>query len=386
MASIQRRGENWQCQFMHRRRRYTFAIGKVDEVEAQAVCAKAEYVLMRLKQGLMELPEAGDIMEFVQHGGVLPKAQAPIVSFRAFRDSYLKAVGDGAIESNTLDTVGIHLDHFANTLGEGFEMGGLNLFHLQSHIDRRKKDVAGVTIKKEIDTLRTAWNWAARMNTVPVDFPSRGLIYPKEEEKLPFMTWQEIERRVKAGGNPKQLWECLYLTMPELEEFLAFVKDGKAPDWFYPMILFAAHTGARRSEMIRAMAEDVDLASAVVTIREKKRVKGRLTTRRVPLSGPLAEEMKVWMPGRISLFGTDARARSVQGTQKAFGRVLKGSKWSVMKGYHCLRHGFISALAAKGVDQRMIDEWCGHSTEAMRRRYRHLHPTMQADAMRSVFG
>jgi integrase len=386
MASIQRRGENWQCQFMHGRRRYTFAIGKVDEAEAQAISAKVEYVLMRLKQGLMELPEGADIVEFIQRGGVLPKAQAPDISFRALSASYLKAVGDGAIESNTLDTVGIHLDHLANTLGEKFSMGSLSLSHLQRHIDRRKKDVAGVTIKKEIDTLRTVWNWAARMKTVPGGFPSIGLIYPKEEEKLPFMTWPEIERRVKAGGNPKQLWECLYLTMPELEEFLAFVKGGNAPDWFYPMILFAAHTGARRSEMIRAMAEDVDLTSAVVTIREKKRVKGRLTTRRVPLSGPLAEEMKEWMPGRISLFGTDTRARSVQGTQKAFVRALKGSKWSVMKGYHCLRHGFISALATKGIDQRLIDEWCGHSTESMRCRDRHLHPTMQAEAMKSVFG
>jgi integrase len=31
-------------------------------------------------------------------------------------------------------------------------------------------------------------------------------------------------------------------------------------------------------------------------------------------------------------------------------------------------------LAARGVDQRIIDEWMGHQTEATRKRYRHLFP------------
>jgi integrase len=166
---------------------------------------------------------------------------------------------------------------------------------------------------------------------------------------------------------------------------MTFVKAKSAPDWFYPMILFAAHTGARRSQMIRARVEDVDLAGSVVTIREKKRVKCRLTTRRVPLSDTLSPMLVEWLPGRHSLFGTGERPRSVQGTQKAYCRALKGSKWSVLKGYHCLRHSFISALARKVVDQRLIDEWVGHQTETMRRRYRHLTPNVQQEAMRSVF-
>jgi integrase len=389
MASIQKKGDGWYCQFTHRSRRHTFAIGKVDEAEARAVASRADYVLMRLKQGLMEFPAGADIVAFVQHDGRLPAAKTDVpalVTFRQFRDDYLKTVGRGSIEANTLDTVKIHLDHFAETLGDRFPMADLTLGHLQRHIDRRRSDVVGVTIKKEVDTLRTAWNWSARMGKVRGEFPAKGLVYPKEAEKLPFMTWTEIERRMASGGDPDLLWECLYLTVPEIEEFLGFLKTRKAPDWFYPMIFFAAHTGARRSEMIRARAEDVDLDGMVVTIREKKRVKGRLTTRRVPLSRPLTDLLKEWLPGRMSLFGPGDEQRSVQVTQKAFNRVLEGSKWSALKGYHCLRHSFISAMASKGIDQRLIDEWCGHSTEAMRRRYRHLHPTMQADAIKSVFG
>ena len=112
--------------------------------------------------------------------------------------------------------------------------------------------MAAITIKKELDTLRSAWNWAKRMGYVQDDFPGAGLVYPKGEEKLPFMTWTEIERRIAAGGDPKELWECLFLREPEIDKFLDFVQQRKAPVWVYPMCVMAAHTGARRSEMLRA--------------------------------------------------------------------------------------------------------------------------------------
>ena len=51
-----------------------------------------------------------------------------------------------------------------------------------------------------------------------------------------------------------------------------------------------------------------------------------------------------------------------------------------------LRHSFISNCAARGVDQRLIDHWVGHTTEAMRRRYSHLLPAVSQTALLSVFG
>lgn len=155
------------------------------------------------------------------------------------------------------------------------------------------------------------------------------------------------------------------------------------------MLLFAAHTGARRSEMIRARCEDVNLADGVVTVRKKKRVKGHRTSRRIPLSTELAGALAAGLPlrkGKPYLFGIQDEPLSAQTTQKAFVRVLKNSKWSVLKGWHVLRHSFISALASRGIDQRMIDEFVGHQSEAMRRRYRHPYPSTQAEAVRTVFG
>ena len=71
---------------------------------------------------------------------------------------------------------------------------------------------------------------------------------------------------------------------------------------------------------------------------------------------------------------------------KHFKRVLLNSKWAVIPGWHCLRHSFCSNCAMKGIDQRLIDAWVGHTTEEMRKRYRHLFPGHESESMELVFG
>lgn len=70
---------------------------------------------------------------------------------------------------------------------------------------------------------------------------------------------------------------------------------------------------------------------------------------------------------------------------RSFKATLKGSQWENVRGFHVFRHSFASNAAAEGIDQRMIDEWMGHQTEEMRRRYRHLAPSQQQTAIDAVF-
>jgi integrase len=67
-------------------------------------------------------------------------------------------------------------------------------------------------------------------------------------------------------------------------------------------------------------------------------------------------------------------------------RTLRNSRWDVIKGWHIARHSFASNCAAKGIDQRLIDRWLGHTTEEMRRRYQHLIPNQEQEAIGMVFG
>ena len=68
------------------------------------------------------------------------------------------------------------------------------------------------------------------------------------DEKEPFRTFAEIQAIIEKE-NPdderkEALWEALYLTCSEVEEFLAYTKENGTLPWVYPMVTFAAFTGA----------------------------------------------------------------------------------------------------------------------------------------------
>lgn len=436
MAWTQCRNGSWRVLFRYAGAQHTFLLGEVKEREAEAVCSKVDYWLMRLKQKLVHLPAGCDIVTFVQHDGKPPEHAATVAAERReltlgdLRQTYV-ASQEGKLEETSLRGINLHFGHLERILGKDRLIPALQRPDLQKYVDTRSKEwidpnvyrkarrakqaaakpkrkykrktapppepadkpkrhPSSATIKKEIVSLRTAWNWARRHLGLREEFPGAGLDYAKTEESLPFMTWEEAERRIAAGDDPEAIWECVYLRTNEVGELLEWVKGRPVSPWVYPMFVFAAHTGARRSEIVRALPSDVDLAGGVVTIREKKRDKKKRTTRRVPLSpflkGVLADWMQARAGGRTLFCKRDGKAITPRESHNYFQRALRTSQWNVLKGWHVFRHSFISALASKGVDQRIIDDMVGHQTEEQRRRYRHLYPDVKQDAIRSVFG
>ena len=388
MATIQLRGETWRVIFSHDRQQHFLTIGRVSENEARQWKSRVELLLMRLKQKFVEIPAGVTITDFVLHDGKPPvKATNHSATFSDLQQRYIATLSNGAIEANTLYTLKIHLNHIGTTLGSRFKLSCLNLAKLQEHIDRRRHDVVAVTIRKEITNFRAAWNWAVRMEMASGEFPSAGLVYPKGEEALPFMTVAEIERRIAAGGEPAQLWDAVYLDSSQIADVLKIAKKKSRNDWDYPMLATSAHTGARRSELLRLTRQDVDLTNRVMTITEQKRVKGMGSTRRVPISDTLAEVLAPLMTqDRKYLFGNGTERLTVDIAKQTWQRILRGTKWQPLPGYHVFRHSIASIMASKGIDQRIIDDLLSHSTESQRRRYRHLFPAVTHEAIRSVFG
>jgi integrase len=396
--------------------------------------ASTEELLRLLKRNLVSIPSGCSIEDFMLHRGKPPEHfesipdQKKDLTLAGLRDAYF-ASQEKKLERTTLDGISLHFDHLARILGPRRLIPTLMRPDLQKYVDRRSDEwidpnvyrkarrtklatakpkrkyknprppkvekpdkplrhPSAATIKKEIISLRTAWNWARRHLGLAEEFPGTGLDYAKIEEGLPFMTWEEAERRIAAGDEPEQVWECVYLRPQEVVPLLDWVKARPVSPWVYPMFAFAAYTGARRSEIVRALPSDLDLANSVITIREKKRDKSKLTTRRVPLTPFLKEVLSDWMRTRgrgKSLFCKgDGSAISPREAHNYFQRGLRLSKWGVLKGWHVFRHSFISALASKGVDQRIIDDLVGHCTEEQRRRYRHLYPDVTKTAMLSA--
>jgi Site-specific recombinase XerD len=253
------------------------------------------------------------------------------------------------------------------------------------------------------------------------------LTFRKEKEKPPFMTRAEIGRKISGLNDAEiaELYEALYLTNDEIPNFLNYIKEHASQPFLFPMATTAAHTGARRSELCRALLSDVDFEVGTITFREKKRVKGMLTTRRIPLSKFLTLVLQTWVanhPGGKYLFCQKEVARSkkrspttghrgrgrastiagrlanvslrkidvlpvtVDEASDHLARVVLESEWEHAGRWHMFRHSFVSACASNGTDQRFIDEWVGHQTDEQRRRYRHLTPTSQKKAIAKLFG
>lgn len=441
MAALQERNGRYRVLFRHAGKQHAFTVGKVSEEEAQAKASQVDYLLLRLKQKLAVIPSGIGIVEYLESDGKIIPSESPDVlktSLTLLCQRYLET-NEKSLEANTYECLKIHFRHFKRILGEQFCISDVTLVDLQGYVDkrakskgRRGKNLSTITIQKEMASLSGAWIWGERIGLLKGTFPSDGLRYPKVTEKPSFMTRQEIERQIRTLKLPEdqaaELWDALYLTVPETKEFLEYIKKNATQPFVYPMLFTTGHTGARRSELIRAKITDVDFDAKIVTIHERKRVKGVITTRRVPMSVALIKVLRAWMkihPGGASLFCQNSvvdrskkrslttghqdqgqrpttsaersaavRKRSEQVPAELtpgeahdhLKRTLADSKWTVVKGFHVLRHSFVSACASKNIDQRLIDEFVGHQSEQQRRRYRHLYPSVKQEAIQSVFG
>lgn len=416
MAWIEyREGKNkgsWRISFRLGERRFNRSLKTMSKQEAETRQTRLEENIRFVESGRLQIPNGADVATFLLSDGKLTTKIQPKLSLTlsGLFVSFFDSLPDETLEDSTLYGMKIHRRHLERIIGKNFVVQYLTLDDLQKYVNRRSKEkgsrggtVGRNTINKELVTFRTVWGWGCETGRLEGEFPRKGIRLPKAKEIPVFQTWKEIKRQIAAGSTSDDnanLWDCLYLTMPEIEKLLNDVNENASFPFIHPMFCLAAYTGARRSEMIRSQICDIDFENKVITIREKKRVRGKLSTRRVPLSSALEKVLEEWFnihPGGTHTFchsikversktkRTEVAPLTGDETHHHFKQTLKGSKWEVIRGWHMFRHSFISNCASKGIDQRMIDEWVGHSTEAMRRRYRHLFPSSQQDAMKRLF-
>lgn len=408
-----RTSNNFHVVFRLSGKRFRQSLRTDDRSEANARVSRLEENIRLVESGRLSLPEHGDPAAFLLSDGKL-NGKPRVVERLPLADlvqRYRAALPDGALELESLRILELHIRHFVRIVGGRKLLGDLSHDDLQRYVLLRSREpgkrgmrVSVGTMRKELATLTTLWNWALRNDYVSGALPKSGLKFPKLEEPRPFQTYEQISSQVHRGGltslEVAELWDCLFLSVAEVDELLSMVRDRASYRFLYPMVTMAAHTGARRSELCRSREMDIDFKSATLLIREKKKSKGTRTTRLVPLTTQLRSVLEEWFDEKAEsplTFPTDhqvsrnRRPRFEEGcvspdeASHHLDRVIKGTKWEKIRGWHIFRHSFISSCACAGVDQRMIDSWVGHQTDAMRRRYTHLFPNAQHRAIASVF-
>lgn len=296
----------------------------------------------------------------------------------------------------------MHLRHLAKHLGKlvnepcdkvGFrELDG----YLKARLTTRHPNTA----ERERITLLQFYKWVVAHGYL-VDSPAAALSPIKGGvDRPPFRTTVEIERIIGRGGmcegETLDLWECLFLTPDEIGALLATVRANAEDENSFLLHAIPAYTGMRRGEVLRLRWVDVELDEEYITARSRKQSRTKTeTVRRSDLHPELKKELLVWRERRSKGQHVISDAHSLEPLKndqanRCFWRPMNDSDWCLDRkrhwykvGFHTYRHSFASNLAALGVDQRVIDEWMGHQTEAMRKKYRHLFPKTRRSAIES---
>jgi integrase len=193
--------------------------------------------------------------------------------------------------------------------------------------------------------------------------------------------------RIRKATEPSG--RTRYLTDDErarlLEGDLVTVKASDGRAWTYrrapspvlhAYLVAALQTGARRGELCRLTAGDVDWKAKTITLQATK----TKTVRTLPLTEPL-EQLLRSLPRSLGPAAPLLPVVRPEELTRAFRRYVQTIGLPSLT-FHDLRHDVGSTLAMAGVPQRAIMEILGHRDLRMSARYQHVSP----DHLRTAVG
>ena len=151
-----------------------------------------------------------------------------------------------------------------------------------------------------------------------------------------------------------------YLDPSEIDRLLEAAKDGRHGERDYALLLLMYRHGLRVSESVHLKQDQVNLKQSRIWV---KRAKGSLDTEQ-PLAGDELRALKRYLATREDhlpwLFASE---RGQQMVRRAVNYIIGEAGKRAGLGHvhpHMLRHSCGYALANKGQDFRLIQDWLGH--------------------------
>jgi integrase len=182
----------------------------------------------------------------------------------------------------------------------------------------------------------------------------RGVPNPqrRSKEKRPFESWQQLE-----------------------------VVAARLGAVYGPMVVFAAATGLRPSELFALEHRDIDRALGVVYVRRAyangrlKHTKTRLSTRAVPLQAKALEALDRLPPSADSLLFPNSRGSYID--FRSFGRrrwkpAQTKARIEPLRHLYDLRHTYATFALRAGVSVFAVSRFMGSSIAMIDRHYGHL--------------
>ena len=405
MANLGQKNGIYLARFRYQSREYKRSLKTTDRKSAEAAMHRVEDALHRLSIRVITLPAGVDAGDFIVSGGVRPvpipepdEHCAPL--FGEAVEEYTQNLAHLAVLNQS--TIRTHLRTLGRKLGEKSKLP-INLVEprdLEAVIQARLKERSATTVSKERVTFGQFFAWAVS-NRYLTESPAENLTRVKPSGDLPaFRTYGELETTIERGGlSPREilaLWDALFLTPEEIAEILKLVRERSRYDVSVILHSIPAYTGMRRGEVLRLRWSDVEFDADTIIARSRKQSRQMVeTARRIDLHPELKKILLEWRVARpagqfVVCDPNSLRTLTSREASTRFFQPLVGTNWCLCRrrdwfkiGYHTYRHSFASNLASLGIDQRVIDEWMGHQTEGMRKRYRHLFPKTRRSAIES---
>ncbi len=207
------------------------------------------------------------------------------------------------------------------------------------------------SIERKVAVIKSFFNYLHRNNFISVN-PSRKLIYPKKEKRLPkFLYFKEYEELVDF----------------EINDFFD-LRDKAAVTMFYS-------TGARISEISNSLIADLDLHSG------RLKVSGKGSIERILfLTDETVSIMKKYLRERDLKFNVKSefifvnkfgKGISVKGMYNLIMKRAAEAGLSYKLSPHTLRHSFATELLNNGADIRAVQEMLGHKSLSTTQIYTH---------------
>jgi integrase len=177
-------------------------------------------------------------------------------------------------------------------------------------------------------------------------------------------------------------------------EDIARLMDAASSPLDRALYAVAAMGGLRKGECLGLRWRDVDFVGGRIRVRLQL---ARGDLERAPKSGegrpvPMAREVALallklretspWTRPDDPVFAEARSGRRIAWTptRRRYLAALKTANLQRFSRFHDLRHSFASALAKAGRPERQIQEWCGHSSPSVTRKYtRSFAPEQAAD-------
>jgi integrase len=425
MAFLRKRASgNYALSWKWKGKSYIKGLGTKDLAEAEQIQLDAVDQLARIRSGesalasklLADGHSIVDVLfgsEEIGHLIASPSDDNPLTL------SQLKAAFVDALEATGrtpghIDGTRGHLDHFIRILGDVRVMS-LTDADMAAFQNKRgkentpsKRHVSQGTIRSDFKSFKSAVNWA--MNRKPPLLAECPFTIPKIAATTvkPFLPTEEIQRILESAGKDEQD-EMLARWLLNLNEINSLVEmtAEKMPEMLLPIQLICS-TGMRRIQLVRLVPSDFVRGRITITSKKGAREKGlseiSLTIElRDSVANALRDHIKE-LPKRCKIMfpifeafdysggnkrwkGKSERSveqRRCDRADRLFEKLVSGTEFERLDGYHALRHSFISILVAQGKTWDQIAAFVGHLDRRTTQRYIHFMPKDKRETANSI--